>query len=393
MRLDLVQAMRALAALMVAVHHTRHELAALGLAGGAAPALPWWAGVDVFFVISGFIMVHATGPAYDGPGGRARFLAHRIARVVPLYWLVTLAFAAIALAVPRVLGDGGAALTPESVAASLLFWPMARPDGSVLPLYGLGWTLNYEMFFYAVFALGLGRGRGATVALAGAALGGLVLAGLLAGPLPLPFGFWADPIVLEFLFGAGLGLLRGTGFRLGGAGRIALALAGVAALAMLATGEPGPLRPFLAGVPASLLVAAAALGRGEGARRPPAPLVAPLAVLGDASYALYLVHPFALRAIREGVARLGLGPTLGAAGTGALMLAASVAAALLVYRLVERPLTRRLRAVLDGTGRRKACAPPRAASFADGGSGLASPCPPQGGEGRPGTASPRDRDP
>ncbi|VUD71371.1 hypothetical protein MET9862_01951 [Methylobacterium symbioticum] len=339
---------------MVVVHHLRHELGALALGGTGAAPLPWWAGVDVFFVISGFIMVHATGPDYDRPGGRARFLAHRIARVVPLYWLVTLLFLGVALAAPRALGDAGAATNPAYVAASFLFWPAARADGSVLPLYGLGWTLNYEMFFYAVFAFGLGAGRAWTVAFTAALFAVLVTAGAALRPLPTPLAFWSDPIVTEFLFGATLGLVHGGGIRLAAAPRLALALAGTAGLAVFGTGEPsGFARPLLAGLPAAMLVAAATLGRSGGTpsmHRLVRPLISPLVRLGDASYALYLVHPFALRAMREAVARLGGAPTLGALGVGTLMLAGSVAAALLTYRLVERPLTRRLRRLLDRGG-------------------------------------------
>jgi peptidoglycan/LPS O-acetylase OafA/YrhL len=70
-------------------------------------------------------------------------------------------------------------------------------------------------------------------------------------------------------------------------------------------------------------------------------------ILGDASYALYLVHPFALRLVREALLRLGLAPAVHPWGGMALMLAGSVAAALLVHRLVERPLTRWARTRLD----------------------------------------------
>ncbi len=83
-----VQILRAVAALMVVWHHGRHEiglLAARGAGAALAPEtlLPWWAGVDLFFVISGFVIVHASRSLAGAPGGRGRFLAHRIARVVP----------------------------------------------------------------------------------------------------------------------------------------------------------------------------------------------------------------------------------------------------------------------------------------------------------------------
>ena len=364
-----VQILRAVAALMVVWHHGRHEiglLAARGAGGPLAPEtlLPWWAGVDLFFVISGFVIVHASRSLAGMPGARGRFLAHRIARVVPLYWLTTLLYLAVALAAPGLLGEAGAlARDPGYVAASFLFWPMARPDGSLQPLYGLGWTLNAEMFFYFLFALGLGAGlRGAVawlvIALAGlvVALTGLVFAltgSLAAGalvPLPSPLLFWADPIVLEFALGAALGLSRTEGLRLSGPARLALeglGLAGLllAALHLAGAGEvPGLLRPVLVGLPALCLVAGAALGPA-GVTTLPRP-ARWLAALGDASYALYLVHPFALRAGREVLVRLGLAGPWHPWGSLVTLTLLSVAAALAVHRLVERPLTRRLRGAL-----------------------------------------------
>ena len=88
--------------------HAQHDAATLAeRAGGAfAPiaAFPWEAGVDVFFVISGFIMVHASAPLFGtAPGGGRIFLARRIARIVPIYWAVTTLYLAIALAVPEFL--------------------------------------------------------------------------------------------------------------------------------------------------------------------------------------------------------------------------------------------------------------------------------------------------
>jgi peptidoglycan/LPS O-acetylase OafA/YrhL len=358
--LVLVQILRAVAALMVVWHHGRHEvslLAARGAGPDLAPAtlLPWWAGVDLFFVISGVVIVHASRGLAGTPGAWRRFLAHRIARVVPLYWLTTLVVLALALAAPGLLGEAGAlAREPGLVAASFLFWPMARPDGSVQPLYGLGWTLNYEMAFYALFALGLGFGLRGAVAWLAAVLAALEAAGSLLA-LPLPLAFWADPVVLEFALGAGLGLLRRQGVRLPGPVRLGLAGLGLSGFLLAAwslggTGEvPGFARPLQAGLPAVLLVAAAALGperSREGFARLPIPVRA-LARLGDASYALYLVHPFALRAGREILVRLSLAGPLHPWGSLVLMALLAVAVALVVHRLVERPLTHLLRARLE----------------------------------------------
>ncbi|MCJ2080281.1 acyltransferase family protein [Methylobacterium sp. J-090] len=354
MKLQAIQGLRAVAAGLVVIHHGQFEAAALarraGLAFTPSPWLPWSAGVDVFFVISGFIIVHASAPLYGRTGGRARFLAHRVARLVPLYWLVTGLYLALALAVPSLL-NGGESLAPGYVAASLLFWPALRPDGIPQPLYGLGWTLNCEMFFYAVFALGLGWGRGRAVAWLGAALVGLVAVGLTVPDLPTPLAFWSSPIILEFALGAGLALARAHGLRLSAPSRLALAGLGFACLA--GAGEPDALwRPLAYGGPALLLVAAAALGRERErelghSTASQGGMVAAVVALGDASYALYLIHPFVLRGTREALDRLGLAGSVGPWGALGLMLVLSVAAALVVARFVEAPLTRAVRRRLD----------------------------------------------
>jgi peptidoglycan/LPS O-acetylase OafA/YrhL len=354
-----IQILRGFAALMVAWHHSRHEAQLLAQRGGLTldpgTLLPWWGGVDLFFVISGFVIVLASGRMVGSPGGRVRFLAHRIARVVPLYWLVSFLYLALALTRPDFLGEAAALVhDPAALVASFLFWPAARPDGTVQPLYGLGWTLNYEAFFYVLFAAGLGLGRRGAVAWLVAALALLVTAGTVRPDLPLPLLFWANPIVLEFAAGAGLALAYQSGLQpaaplrtgLAGLGLLGLILA-ARLLADLGDAD-GFLRPLLVGVPATLLVASA-LGPGRDAAqvaRLPASIRV-LVTLGDASYALYLVHPFALRLVREILVRTGAVPALHPSGGMVLMLAASIAAALVVHRFVERPLTRRIRRILD----------------------------------------------
>ncbi len=355
MKLVFVQALRAFAALLVVIHHAQPEAASIAASTGAGfrplDLLPWTAGVDIFFVISGFIIVHASAPLYGRQGGRRRFLAHRVARLVPLYWLVTACYLVIALASPAVLsgGSGLNRVDPGYVAASFLFWPALRADGAAVPLYSLGWTLNCEMFFYLLFAIGLGWGRRAAVAWLVAGLGVLAAAWLVIPDLPMPLAFWASPIILEFAFGAALGLARSEGLRLTSGSRVVLALAGIGMLAMVPHPDAA-LRPLAFGLPGALLVAAASLGRDEnrtglqGKR-----LLRWTEALGDASYALYLVHPFVLRGMREAFLRSGLAPAIHPWFALCIMIAIAVAAALIVHRTIERPLTRRVRQILDPT--------------------------------------------
>ena len=336
-----IQVLRALAALMVVVHHVQPDAALLAQASGSAfhPAhfLPWMAGVDIFFVVSGFIMVHSSRELLGRPGAAGLFLRRRLVRIVPLYWAMTGLFLLVGAVKPSVLNSG----PPDAaqILGSLLFWPMLSTQGFVQPVYSLGWTLNYEMLFYGVFAAALLLPARWVLPAVSMVLAGLVATEALQGPLPLPFGFWGQPIVLEFAAGMGLAVLRGRGLRLNAPMRGLAALAGVGVLLLAARQGEGAGWSVVAwnGSAAVLLVLSAACGR-EG-REPPAAVKA-LARLGDASYALYLVHPFVIRGLRELVLQAG---GVWPLAFVALAMAASVLAALLLHAGFERPMLRLLR--------------------------------------------------
>jgi exopolysaccharide production protein ExoZ len=333
--------LRGLAALSIAVLHAPYDADGLAVRLGRdfTPfgPVPWAAGVDVFFVISGLIMVHASRSLFGRPGAQGLFLARRIARIVPLYWAVPTLYLATALAAAGLLNS--AILEPWPILASYLFIPFERPDGAVQPLYSLGWTLNYEMFFYALFALALAwPSRRAVLKLMGLMVGLVALGRAVA--LPQPFAFWTDPIILEFVFGLGLGLLQAEGTRLSRPVRLAAVLAALAILCL------NPLPPEVLGAfgraaawgfPAALLVAAAALGRER--TRPATGALRWGATLGDASYALYLLHPFAIRAGSAAAVLTGFGALIGPWGYVAVVLAAAVALAVAVHRWFEQPMT------------------------------------------------------
>lgn len=344
-----IQLLRALAALAVAFLHAQHDAAALAVRIGQSFAslehYPWMAGVDVFFVISGFIMVYASRSFFGKRGVQSIFLARRIARIVPLYWTFTTLYLVIALIAPALLNNE--LLVPWQILASYLFIPFARPDGVAQPLYSLGWTLNYEMFFYGLFALVLVFPRRWALALLVAILAGLVFVGRIFA-LQQPMGFWTDPIILEFAFGLGLGWLRAEGFTLNRLSRWGLALGGLAILSMNfigLTGNWSEMRPLAWGLPAACLVAAAALG-------PERPLamnaLTRFGVLaGDASYAIYLVHPFVIRGMGAIMQRLGADAILGLWGFIALSLLATLLAGVVVHRWFELPAMQILRARIE----------------------------------------------
>ncbi len=353
-----VQVLRAIAAGAVALRHAQHDAATLSLQNGhvfhAWNPIPWSAGVDVFFVISGLIMVHASRQLFATPGGGRLFLSRRIARIVPLYWIVTTLYVAVALLAPTLLNQ--TYINARFILASYLFIPAVRPDGIVQPAYELGWTLNYEMFFYVLFAAAIALPLRWAAASVLATLTALVIAGQLAAPLGEPLAFWTNPILLEFAFGVVIGVMLAQGVRFDGPRRAALVAAGLFAL-MLAAAYPELYRvlprPLIYGLPAALIVAAAALGT-HGSQ--PAGLLARWgAAAGDASYALYLLHPFVIRALRIAFWRTGLlvwlGPWFGPWVFVAVAVPFCLMAALVTYYCLEKPLTRRLRHWLGDTSK------------------------------------------
>ncbi|MBO9710388.1 MAG: acyltransferase [Caulobacter sp.] len=327
-----IQALRAIAALMVIFVHLD---GLLRLSGGASFGS---GGVDIFFVISGFIMVAIT---VDGGRSPLSFLVERLARIAPLYWILTLGVFALALAAPSLLAGTKADFV--QLLKSLAFVPYERGDGTVRPVLFVGWTLNYEMFFYGLFALGLvlpSRRLGIFAVVA--ALVVLVVLGLGVGPeRPLVY-FYTRPAVLEFAAGMLLGLYAGRLPVL--AGPLAKGLVLGLALLMAAAVVAGPfVTPNMANAvvcgPAALVLVAAALvlersGWTVSFR--------PVLLMGDASYALYLTHPFVVQAATKAAQKLhaeSLAPI-------AILVAvfSCCACAVATHRLIEVPilkLTRR----------------------------------------------------
>jgi peptidoglycan/LPS O-acetylase OafA/YrhL len=197
-----IQYLRGIAAMMVVWHHALGQI----VLSRQLTELPHFGGygVDMFFVISGFIMLVTT---WDKPVGPAEFMRHRIRRIVPLYWLATSLMVIGAIAAPfmfKMLKWDVVAL-----AKSLLFIPYENLSfrGTISPLLVPGWSLNYEMFFYVLFALLLCVGRGWRVPLMVGVLAVLVTAGCIWHPTSAPLQVYTNPVILEFAAGMILGRL------------------------------------------------------------------------------------------------------------------------------------------------------------------------------------------
>ncbi len=347
MQIVAVQILRAIAALAVAIGHAQGfigiPMERQGQAFGWGFLLPWGAGVDLFFVISGFIMVYSSERLFGAPGGAKIFAWRRLSRIVPLYWCAMALLLLKTAALHKPMPDFA------SIVTSFFFIPWdTQATGIPRPIYDLGWTLNYEMFFYTVFALCIGLRREFAVALVAACLTALIVVGI-AHPLQNPqLFFWTQPIVLEFVFGMVIALMVRNGVSLPAPLRYALIGLGGAAFFrdFLNTGAQPHLwitpNDFLRvvgwGVPAAMLVAGCVLKP----RQEPSTnrFVGAGKLLGDASYALYLCHPIVMSAFAMAWFAADLNSKLPAYLGAGISLALAIAFSIIVYRSFELPLTR-----------------------------------------------------
>jgi exopolysaccharide production protein ExoZ len=320
-----VQYLRALAALLVVCHHAGDQVrGSVGLydVGNA--------GVDLFFVISGFIMVAITDAR---PMPAPIFLLRRWLRIWPIYAFFTLLTALGIVLIPHAFEHS--VFTVKHLLLSLAFITHPEPNNAtqISPLLKIGWTLNYEMFFYVMFALCLWLGGRFRVLMLGTILAALVAAGKLWPPASRVAAFYEDPIVLEFLFGALIGvLLRGR--RAEGFSRYPLLVAMALGVVLCCCLPAEWHRSVRFGIGAALLLfGAVAYERNFGM-----PQLRFVHQIGDSSYSLYLVHLYPVIMLRELCVAMDV--PIGYFG-GALFIVAAAAAAtgagFWSYWLVERP--------------------------------------------------------
>lgn len=179
-RFNSIQALRGITALFVVLEHVRF------LNCGAF-------GVDIFFIISGFMAMYTT---HDNAKD---FIKKRLIRIYPFYALMTIGTFFLLLLFPSMFQLTKA--DPVSLIKSLLFIPFEISEGIVQPLIRVGWTVNYEMLFYLIFALSCRichKYRGLICS------GFLCILVLLAHFLPINstiLSFYGDYIQLEFILG------------------------------------------------------------------------------------------------------------------------------------------------------------------------------------------------
>ncbi len=336
-----VQVLRFVAALaVVGVHSTFYTSERL------APGFPvfhqGFHGVRLFFVISGFVMILSSQQLETQAKGWLIFAIRRVLRIVPLYWLI------LAIKVAVLLGASGLALhsrfdLPVAL-KSFLFIPALNPDGEIKPLHGVGWTLNFEMFFYLLFTLALLVRIPVVRSLAVVLVLCAALSPLRTADWPVPLQFYCDPMVLDFLAGMlvarwvqrGLALPRALGWGLLAAGLLGLFLP-------LSVGEHASLglSVLMTLFSTMTIVGAIALEPAMRTRLPRWALF-----MGAASYSLYLVHPMLAPAAPVVMMKLHMAwPLLAVFGSMVIALTGGA----LLYLLVERPVSRFLTGLLKAS--------------------------------------------
>ena len=286
-----IQYLRALAAVAVVVFHAA-ERTGLHFTIGAA-------GVHVFFVVSGFIMVIISDGCAVGP---LDFFRSRLLRVAPAYWAATLVM----------IAGGVVGLFPNlklglaHTLGSLLFVPVVSPStGELSPPLVQGWTLNYEMFFYAVFALILFLKTSARLPTLAFTFSLLVIVGLYVDTQNPIVGFYTAPLILELVAGAALAKLFQAGrvpSASAGLAIVGISLAGFAAIEIFSLWfDAWTLGPL------AFLLVLGGLSIETGSKLP---TIAALTYLGDSSYSIYLWHTFAISVVVKIGLSLGVPPAI-----------------------------------------------------------------------------------
>lgn len=313
-----IQVLRAVACLMVLLHHARNPRP-----GMFDPMVGWnfTTGVDIFFVISGFIMYAAA--RHEAP---AEFVRRRVVRIAPLYWIATLTW--VAWLAFRDLP------TPDAshLWLSLGLVPHASPGHpeTVWPVLVPGWTLTFEMAFYAIFAVGLAVRR--VVAVTTLVIVSLVAAGFIFHPQETVARAFTGPILLAFLGGVLIAWAHGRWAHLF-ARAWPLAIAGAVALLVHATPWIDLRKIWVVAASAAVVAGSLAFEARLRARR-----WRVMETLGDASYAIYLFHTLVLAVVMWLGRKLPLEGwpqflTLMALGMGL-----STLAGVAVHRWVEKPM-------------------------------------------------------
>ena len=308
-----LQILRAFAALNVVLFHTIEAAASYGYETNLISSLEGWgaSGVDIFFVISGFVMLYTQ---LDNKKTVKDFLILRAIRIIPIYWLLTLVIIAIYIISPFLFKE--MLISTELALASLGF--MSNAVVGKNPIVYVGWTLEWEMLFYLVFGLSLCfRSWMATLSVTAIAV------------TAVSFSV-SNFILLEFLAGLLIALLfKRFGFNDFGKFFI---IFGSLVLSLSLLGEVRELiesRVVLWGFPSVLIVYGAVAAPQINSRLGK--------LLGDASYSIYLIQVLTIPVFYKVFTVLGI--QLSNDFLALVCLLATAIGGTVMYLFIEKPMT------------------------------------------------------
>lgn len=350
--INTIQMIRGFAAFIVVCHHIAMVLTIYGAAGGVRDG---WdlvfekggAGVDLFFVVSGVIMMVIRKNYIDETTGRRdgwRFITKRVERIMPPLWIYT----TLALIGTFILGKNS--FTPLEIVLSYFLVPINQS----YPLI-VAWSLVFEWHFYLLFALTLYLTRSIKwqILIIAVVFGSVTLASIIHYPQEIMFRFLIHPLYGEFIAGILIGwaLTNDTWrarllnwWQMGAV----LVMAGAVSFFWLAyvmeLPRATPWRLVAYGMPATFIVLGLLMMEKKIGHAIPKPLM----VLGNASYSLYLSHVLVLHAIGVVWRQLGLAQQVSDIVLIGLCLVLTVAWSVLTYDFVEKGLVNRVKALVSG---------------------------------------------
>ena len=288
-------------------------------------------GVDLFFVLSGFVIAMAS----EKNVGAIQFAINRITRVVPLYWLMTTLLLMVLILRPDLFNSTTASI--PNYFKSIFFIPYFNDNGQLQPLLGVGWTLNYEMIFYAMAAVSLSVSPARFYYVTCALVVSLFGMGYLL-PDGTPYAdFLRSNLLFEFMLGmAAFKLKDFTYLR-----KIPLWIIAIIILLLYAimslieiTGFVNRFIEF--GIP-SFLIVLLAIQLEPLLSRLNSVFFRMLIHVGDASYAIYISHTIAVELIKRFLPRITNGITIESPIGIVIALSFSIVLGGFIYIFLDKP--------------------------------------------------------
>jgi len=284
-----IKILRAIAALLVVFYHSQTLIIAKNFTQYTYTNLGA-SGVDIFFVLSGFVMIYVSYDHFRLPHSSLNFLRNRITRIVPTYYLF-ISFSTFMLIL-------NLKFDLKLIITSYLFILSSNNAGQVTTLVGGGWTLCFEAFFYAVFAILLRFKRKYLLpSLTSVFIIGNLVRIIFGNPYP-----WAEvvtnPLVFEFLFGCCIGMLYKNGKELSKTICVLMIAIGTIWIYLasgmgMVTNALAPMRVYAWGIPSAFIVAGTIFLEKQVEFKVPRIIL----LIADSSFSIYLINLYVIRYI------------------------------------------------------------------------------------------------